>query len=165
MADLFLKIVNMSISASWMVLVVLVLRFCFKKIPKWIRCILWGIVGLRLVMPFSIESMFSLIPSEETISKVPDAPRPHFESGINMVDNSINEYINATYFEGVSKPVGYFTDVTTLMGSIWSRRRSFSQRPLTIRAPACDVPGQWSLSQGRAWLRPVLPRPDRKSVV
>ena len=119
MADLFLKIVNMSISASWMVLAVLVLRFCFKKIPKWIRCILWGIVGLRLVMPFSIESMFSLIPSEETISKVPDAPRPHFESGINMVDNSINEYINATYFEGVSKPVGYFTDVTTVMGSIW----------------------------------------------
>ena len=119
MADLFLKIVNMSISASWMVLAVLVLRFCFKKIPKWISCILWGIVGLRLMMPFSIESMFSLIPSEETISKVPGAPRPHFESGINMVDNPINEYINTTYFEGVSKPVGYFTDVTTVMGSIW----------------------------------------------
>ena len=78
MSEFFLNIVNMSISASWIVLAVLLLRLLLKKAPKWINGILWGIVGLRLIMPFSFESIFSLIPSSETISKAPDSPRPHF---------------------------------------------------------------------------------------
>jgi len=86
MAGIFLKIINMSISASWLVLAVLLLRLLLKKAPKWINGILWGFVGLRLVMPFSFESIFSLIPSAETISKAPDAPRPHFDSGVTIVD-------------------------------------------------------------------------------
>ena len=68
MADVFLKIVNMSISASWLVLAVLVFRLVFKKAPKWIHVLLWGIVAVRLLCPFSIESALSLIPSAETIS-------------------------------------------------------------------------------------------------
>lgn len=62
MNDLFLKIINMSISASWLVLAVLLLRFVLKKAPKWVHVLLWGIVALRLISPFSIESSFSLIP-------------------------------------------------------------------------------------------------------
>ena len=68
MADIFLKIVNMSISASWIVLAVLLLRLLLKKAPKWITVLLWGIVAIRLICPFSIESVMSLIPSTETIS-------------------------------------------------------------------------------------------------
>ena len=68
MVDVFLKIVNMSISASWLVLAVLVFRLVFKKAPKWIHVLLWGIVAVRLLCPFSIESALSLIPSAETIS-------------------------------------------------------------------------------------------------
>ena len=68
MGDIFLKILNMSISASWIVLAVMLLRLLLKKAPKWISVLLWSVVGLRLVMPFSIESIFSLIPSTETIS-------------------------------------------------------------------------------------------------
>ena len=67
MSDLFLKIVNMSISASWIVLAVLVLRFTLKRAPKWISVLLWGIVAVRLICPFSLESAMSLIPSAETI--------------------------------------------------------------------------------------------------
>ena len=62
MTDLFLRIINMSISASWLVLAVLVLRFVLKKAPKWIDVLLWGIVAVRLICPFSIESSVSLIP-------------------------------------------------------------------------------------------------------
>lgn len=67
MDDVFLKIVNLSISASWLILTALVLRFVLKKAPKWVMPLLWGVVALRLVCPFSIESALSLIPSAETI--------------------------------------------------------------------------------------------------
>ena len=119
MADIFLKIVNMSISASWIVLAVLLLRLLLKKAPKWITVLLWGVVGLRLIMPFSLESVFSLIPSGETISKAPDAPRPHFESGVAIIDNQVNDYLGGHYYEGVTRPTGYFADISTILAIVW----------------------------------------------
>ena len=68
MSAVFLKILNMSIAASWLIAVVLVLRLLLRKAPKWISCVLWALVALRLVIPFSFESALSLIPSDETIS-------------------------------------------------------------------------------------------------
>ena len=67
MDDVFLKLVNLSISANWLILAVLVLRVVLKKAPKWVMPLLWGVVALRLVCLFSIESALSLIPSAETI--------------------------------------------------------------------------------------------------
>ena len=119
MAAIFLKTVNMSISACWIVLAIMLLRIALKKAPKWINCILWGIVGLRLVMPLSFESIFSLIPSAETISKTPYSPRPYFESGVPPIDNQVNAYLNGNYFEGVTRPTGNFVDITTVLAIIW----------------------------------------------
>ena len=68
MSEIFLKIINMSISASYIVLAVLLLRLLLKKAPKWITVVLWGIVAVRLVCPFSVESVLSLIPSSEVVS-------------------------------------------------------------------------------------------------
>lgn len=67
MTDLFLKIINMSIAASWLILAVLLLRLVLKKAPKWVNVLLWGIVAVRLLCPFSFESALSLVPSAETI--------------------------------------------------------------------------------------------------
>ena len=67
MTAVFLKLLNMSIAASWVVAAVFVLRVLLKKTPKAVMCVLWGMVAIRLVCPFSIESVFSLIPSVETI--------------------------------------------------------------------------------------------------
>jgi len=72
MSELFLKIVNMSISASWLVLAVLILRLVLKKAPKWVRVLLWGMVAVRLLCPFSLESAWSLIPSAETFPEKVD---------------------------------------------------------------------------------------------
>ena len=73
MNELFLKIINMSISASWLVLAVLLLRFVLKKAPKWVNVLLWGIVAVRLAFPFSIESALSLIPSAKSaVPKIKD---------------------------------------------------------------------------------------------
>ncbi|MBQ7895341.1 MAG: transcriptional regulator, partial [Oscillospiraceae bacterium] len=63
----FLKLANMSISASWLVLAIFFLRLVLKKAPKWVSVLLWGIVAARLICPFSIESALSLIPSTQTI--------------------------------------------------------------------------------------------------
>ena len=62
MAAVFLKLLNLSISASWLVLAVLVLRLISKRAPKWVNVLLWGIVALRLMLPFSVESALSLSP-------------------------------------------------------------------------------------------------------
>lgn len=68
MSEIFLQIINMSISAGWIVLAVLPLRLLFKKAPKWISVLLWGIVAVRLICPFSIESPFSLVPDTNPIN-------------------------------------------------------------------------------------------------
>lgn len=67
MSVLFLKLLNMSIVASWTILAVLVLRLLLKKAPKWIVCLMWAIVGIRLIVPVSFESVFSLLPTTEPI--------------------------------------------------------------------------------------------------
>ena len=67
MGTLFLKLANLSITACWMVLAVLLIRLIFRKAPKWIFCLLWGLVALRLICPISIESAFSLIPNAEPL--------------------------------------------------------------------------------------------------
>lgn len=62
MSEAFLKTLNMSISASWLVLVVFMFRLLLKKAPKWVNVLLWGLVAIRLICPISIESSLSLIP-------------------------------------------------------------------------------------------------------
>ena len=61
MAAVFLKLLNLSISASWLVLAVLVLRLISKRSPKWMNVLLWGIVALRLVLPVGRLSVIVLI--------------------------------------------------------------------------------------------------------
>ena len=96
MQAVFLKLLNMSITASWLVLAVIVLRLVFKKAPKSFRVILWALVGIRLICPFSVESVFSLIPSAETV------PVENLYSEIPIVDSgisAINEAVNTVIEE------------------------------------------------------------------
>ena len=88
MADAILKVLNMSISAGWLILAVVLIRLIIKKAPKWVNPLLWGIVALRLVWPFSIESAFSLIPSAETVSAqaVRYSSEQVIRSGVDIID-------------------------------------------------------------------------------
>ena len=98
MSELFLKIVNMSISASWVVIAVLTLRFCLKKAPKWVNVLLWGIVAVRMVFPFSIESVLSLIPSAETISpSIMMEQSPSVQTGVPALNHVINPVISSSF--------------------------------------------------------------------
>lgn len=98
MTKLFLGVVNLSISAGWLVLAVLVLRLVLKKAPKWINVLLWGIVAVRLVFPFSVGSALSLIPSAETISpEIMIAQLPEISTGIETIDRVVNPVISASF--------------------------------------------------------------------
>lgn len=97
MESLFLKLVNLSMIASWLVLAVLLIRLVFHKAPKWVRCFLWGLVALRLICPISIESVFSLIPSAEPLPQdifYTEAPEVH--SGIGVIDHIVNPVLSST---------------------------------------------------------------------
>ena len=98
MTELFLDIVNMSISAGWLVLAVLALRLILKKAPKWVNVLLWGIVAVRLICPFSIESALSLIPSKETISPgIMMDWTPEISTGIESLDQVVNPVISTSF--------------------------------------------------------------------
>lgn len=95
MSEFFLKVVNMSISASWLVLAVLILRLVLKKAPKWVSVLLWGFVAIRLICPFSIESILSLIPSAETISpEIMMDATPEIHTGISSLNSVINPIVS-----------------------------------------------------------------------
>ncbi|MBQ8398440.1 MAG: hypothetical protein IJX08_00575 [Clostridia bacterium] len=98
MSELFLHIFNMSIAASFLLLAVLLFRVLFKKAPKWINVLLWGIVAVRLICPFTIESALSLIPSAQTVS--PDImmdATPKINSGIPILNAVINPVISGSF--------------------------------------------------------------------
>lgn len=94
----FIKIFNMGVSAGWLIMAVILLRFIFKKAPKRVHCFLWATVGLRLVLPFSPESIFSLIPSAETLPHdITVTQNPSLNSGFETVDTVINPIISGAF--------------------------------------------------------------------
>ena len=120
MNELFLKIINMSISASWLVMAVLILRLVLKKAPKWVNVLLWGIVAVRLICPFSFESALSLIPSAETFpEKAISGPSFDVQTGITPVDNRINDYLGDRYFEGVTVPANNGNHMMNILSMVW----------------------------------------------
>ena len=106
MSAIFLKILNMSITASWLIMAVILARLFLKKAPKWIFCILWALVAIRLLCPLSLESALSLVPSAETVNTTHYAARPYIQSGIDVIDNVANDYLGSHYFEGVTVTPG-----------------------------------------------------------
>lgn len=121
MNEFFLKIINMSISASWLIFAVLILRLVLKKAPKWVNVLLWGIVAIRLICPFSFESALSLIPSAETFpKKIISGPSFDDQSGITPVDNRINDYLGDRYFEGVTVPANNGNTIMTILTIVWT---------------------------------------------
>lgn len=119
MSDLFLHVVNLSITAGWIVLALLVLRLFLRKAPQWIRCSLWAIVGIRLIVPISIESVFSLLPSAQTIDTTSYASTPHIETGFSVLDNPINNYLGAQHYESVTVPQNHVFSITEILAVIW----------------------------------------------
>lgn len=120
MSELFLKIVNMSISAGWVVLAVLILRLLLRKAPKWITVLMWGIVAVRLVCPFTIESVLSLIPSTETVSHdIMMDPTPTVQTGVPVINNSVNPIITETLAPASGDSVNPLQIWIPILSAVW----------------------------------------------
>lgn len=120
MSELFLQILNMSITAGWVVLGVVVLRFCFRRAPKWITVLLWGLVAVRLLLPFSIESALSLLPSGETVPhEILQAEKPAIQSGIPSVNAVVNPFLQDSFAPAPGNSVNPMQVVTEIASWVW----------------------------------------------
>ena len=120
MGELFLNILNMSIAASWLILAVVLLRFALKKAPKWTAVLLWGVVAVRLVVPFSFESALSLIPSAETFNAHNiQYETPAISSGIPAVNNAVNPILGETFAPNPAASVNPLYVWTFIVSVIW----------------------------------------------
>jgi beta-lactamase regulating signal transducer with metallopeptidase domain len=119
MESLFLSLWNRGAAAGWLVLAVIILRLALKKAPKSARCLLWGLVGLRLICPFSIQSALSLIPSAETVPQtVLERDAFYVHSGVATLNIAVNEQLS-DYYEAVSPPAGHTRSVLLLCAAVW----------------------------------------------
>lgn len=125
MGDIFLEILNRSIAAGWLILVVILLRILFRKAPKWIHCLLWGIVAVRLVCPFSIESVYSLIPSAETVRQGGmeegqiHSHIPQIDSSFPAIDRTVNPILRDAFTYGEEESVAPLQVYTETAGIVW----------------------------------------------
>lgn len=126
MDSIFLKLLNMSITAGWLILAVLCIRLLFRKMPKWVNCLLWGAVAIRLICPFSMESQFSVLPSTEPIktNTVVEGEFqnyiPSIDSRLMIVENTINPMLAETFAYDASHSAASWWSVLRTADYIWS---------------------------------------------
>ena len=120
METLFLKLVNLSLSAGWLVLAVLVLRLVFRRAPRWIFCLLWGLVALRLACPFSIESALSLLPSAQVVpTETVGITAPVVHTGIPAVNAAVNPILVDTLAPAAGSGVSPARAAAILLSRLW----------------------------------------------
>ena len=120
MSDLFLSVLNLAINASWLILAVLVARLMLKKAPKWISCLLWGLVAVRLLCPVSLESALSLLPSGKVVpGNIVIVQNPHIDSGMRIIDNAVNSVIESSFSPNITDSVNPMQVVVFVAGIIW----------------------------------------------
>ena len=120
MEVVFLKILNMSISAGWLIAIVFLLRLLLQKAPKSINYILWALVALRLICPFTFESVFSLVPSAEAVpSEIMYSYVPEVHTGIEAVDTVINPVITESMAPEIGASVNPMQIFTYVASVLW----------------------------------------------
>lgn len=122
MRDLFLTVLNMSLTASYIILVVLLARLILRKAPKVFSYALWAVVLLRLLCPFIIPSPVSAVPSSQPIPpEMVDSPKFYIDSGVPAIDEPVNDYLGDHYFEGVARAsAGFKADFLSAAGVVWA---------------------------------------------
>lgn len=121
MGNIFVKILNMGLTAGWLILAVVILRFFLKRAPRWIICLLWALVAVRLICPFSPESALSLIPSGAPLpEKIMTGRDFAVNTGINIVDAPVNAYLGDHYYEGVTVSADNGNRMMNLFGRVWA---------------------------------------------
>lgn len=115
MSELFLTVLNMSLMASYVILFVILVRLFLKKAPKFISYALWSVVAFRLIIPFSFESMFSLMPRNTNTVPIPHdiiyQQSPKINSGLDVVDSLVNESLPAPAIGASVNPLQIYIEI------------------------------------------------------
>ncbi len=121
MGEIFIKLLNLSISAGWLVLAVIIARLLLRRAPRWISVLMWALVGVRLICPISLESDLSLIPSAETVPQnIVYADAPVIHTGINAVNSALNPVISESFAPNPGDSVNPLGVLTELGGYVWA---------------------------------------------
>lgn len=116
---LFLELLNRSLAAGWLIAAILLFRVLLRRFPRWVFCLMWGIVGIRLVLPFLFESGLSLIPSIQTIEPSFDLGRMVVQTGIDKVDASVNTFLDMQFDMASVAPKVWYDNVMQACSGIW----------------------------------------------
>ena len=120
MEMIFLHLLNRSIAAGWMILGVLLLRILLKKASKGMCCVLWALVGIRLICPVSFESVLSLIPSAQTLPReILLADEPAIESGFAVLDNVVNPAVADSFRPNAGVSVNPLQVLAYVASRLW----------------------------------------------
>ena len=120
MEAMFLQLVNLSMTAGWLVLAVLALRLLLRRAPKSILCAMWGLVALRLLCPVSIESPLSLIPAAKTLPETAlTAAQPEIYSGVAVIDRVVNPVLTNTLAAAPGESVNPAQVLAGVLPWIW----------------------------------------------
>ncbi|MBQ4322543.1 MAG: hypothetical protein IJC19_01240 [Clostridia bacterium] len=120
MTDVFLKLLNMGITAGWLVFAVVLMRFLLKKAPRWITVALWSVVALRLILPFSLESSLSLVPSVQTVpTDIVIQQSPAIDSGIPIINSVINPILSDSFAPTPGDSVNPLQVLTLVATVVW----------------------------------------------
>ncbi len=100
MQTVFLEVLNMSFTASWVILILAVLRPILAKGPRWIACLLWAVPVFRLLCPVTFESVLSLMPvkSQPIPQNIAMQAEPAIDSGSAAIDDVVNGVLSAPAF-------------------------------------------------------------------
>lgn len=108
MNNIFITVLNMSVTASLVAAVVMLARLLLKKAPKIFSYALWAVVLFRMLCPFSFESIVSILPTkpEPIPQDIAAQTVPRIDSGITFVDNSVNRTIQTALSPVTPETVG-----------------------------------------------------------
>lgn len=155
---IFSALLNRAVAATLLILAVCVYRALSPKAPKWTRLFLWALAGLRLCLPFSIRSAWSLVPSEKILDyeTAQYAAKPEITSGIAALNQAVNpafgESFAATpaasvnplqvwmHLAGLVWAIGVLALLLAALVSVWKlRRRVQASIELTKGVQLCDA--------------------------
>ncbi|UUM12626.1 M56 family metallopeptidase [Clostridiaceae bacterium HFYG-1003] len=126
----FYEVLSLSLKASWLIIGVLFLRCLLRETPKSFRLILWSLTALRLMLPVSVKSSWSLIPVQRLaqplaqgaiggLTQKPSAGNPVAQdlSGTALVASSSWSFFGLIWLIGLSLMLLY------ALTSYWNLRR------------------------------------------
>lgn len=121
MDNVLLKLINLSLIASLLVLAVFALRLIFRKAPKRVVCLLWALVAIRLAVPVSLESALSLIPSAEPLpANILLSEQPRINSGITVIDQAVNPILSDSFAPEPGASVNPLQVLNAVLTYVWA---------------------------------------------